>query len=128
MNIFMGSWSDREDMIADFCHYDGEGRERVKNYLDDAQIILAYYESSGYEGDAFVLFRKWGKYYEVSGGHCSCYGLEGQFEPEETTLEAIVHRLEHGDLGREYSWNKSEKGANKFADELEEAIMRLEKI
>ncbi|USV41034.1 hypothetical protein [Xanthomonas phage BUDD] len=95
--------------------------------VDGAEIILAYYNYEDYSGEAFVLFRRFdGKYYEVNASHCSCYGLENQWEPEPTTLEAIVYRLEHGDLGRHYSWNRDEKGENKFADELEEAIINLE--
>lgn len=100
--------------------------EISESELDGAEIILAYYSYEDYSGEAFVLFRQVGHYYEVNASHCSCFGLEGQWNPEQTTLEAIVHRLEHGDLGRHYSWRSDEKGANKFAEELEEAIINLE--
>jgi hypothetical protein len=28
----------------------------------------------------------------VNGSHCSCHGLEGQWEPEETSMKALEHR------------------------------------
>jgi hypothetical protein len=59
-------------------------------------IIYADYESGGYEGDAFVLAAKDGKMYWNFGSHCSCYGLEGQWDPEEVTLEEIKFRIERG--------------------------------
>ncbi|GAB3763664.1 hypothetical protein GCM10028796_17570 [Ramlibacter monticola] len=64
-----------------------------------AEILLASYGTPSYEGYAFVLFRRDGKLYEVNGSHCSCYGLEGQWEPEETTIEALRHRVKEGTLG-----------------------------
>lgn len=59
--------------------------------------VIAYsYELDGYEGDAYVLLEHDNKYYEVHGSHCSCYGLEGMWELEETTPEAIKHRIDEG--------------------------------
>jgi hypothetical protein len=67
------------------------------------EVLLADYTYEDYSGSAWVVFKKDGKLFEVNGGHCSCYGLEGQWEPEETTAEAIKHRAEEGRLahGRE---------------------------
>ena len=62
-------------------------------------VLLASYGTPSYEGYAFVLFERDGKLYEVNGSHCSCYGLEGQWEPEETNVEALLHRLDKGELG-----------------------------
>lgn len=82
------------------------------------EVLLASYTYESYEGDAFVLFRKDGNLYEVNGGHCSCYGLENQWKPEETTIEALEHRLQKGSLGR--SWND-----NTFAFELTVLLQKL---
>lgn len=61
----------------------------------------------------------------MNAGHCSCHGLEGQWEPEETTVVALRHRLADGRLGRKWSYGGT-KGKNKFADELEDALDALE--
>lgn len=58
----------------------------------DGEILLAVYDVPGYEGTAFVLFERDGKLYEVNGSHCSCYGLESQWEPEETSWKALAMR------------------------------------
>jgi len=81
----------------------GEGIEGLmRDYSIDPQdlegvnIILADYSYQDYEGNSFVLFEKAGKLYEVNGGHCSCYGLEGQWEPEEVLLEELLNRAKNG--------------------------------
>jgi hypothetical protein len=40
-----------------------------------------------------VLFQRDGKLYEVSAGHCSCYGLEGRWEPDEVTWDQLAMRF-----------------------------------
>lgn len=61
----------------------------VKQY----SILIAYESvgSCGCDSSSFFLLKenKTGKLFEVHGTHCSCYGFEGQFEPEETTLEYL---------------------------------------
>lgn len=82
--------------------------EALKDPRYDAQILFAAYTYEDYSGDAFVLFKRDGKLHEINGGHCSCYGLSessysgsspDQWEPEETTKEALLHRLEHSSYG-----------------------------
>lgn len=46
-------------------------------------VIYARYEDGGYDGSALVVYRNKDKYYLVYGSHCSCYGLEDQFNPTE---------------------------------------------
>lgn len=60
--------------------------------LDGAELLLAWYGTGSYDGSAFVLYKKDGKLYEVNGSHCSCHGLEEQWQPEETTWEALAMR------------------------------------
>lgn len=57
--------------------------------------ILVAYESVGSWGcdsSSFTLMRRQsdGALLENHGSHCSCYGFEGQWEPEETTKEALL--------------------------------------
>lgn len=58
----------------------------------EVKILFAYYSYYSWTGMAFVLFEQDGKLYEVNGSHCSCYGLEGQWDPEETTVKALSMR------------------------------------
>ncbi len=89
---YFGEWNDKEDMLQEF--------EIEESELDGVDIVLASYDRSGYEGNAFVLYwdTKTECYYEVNASHCSCYGLEGQWEPETTFLEAIRDRVENGKI------------------------------
>lgn len=83
------------------------------------EILLASYGTPSYEGYAYVLFHEGGKLYEVEASHCSCYGVEGQWEPEETTIESLEHRLNGGKLGME------DYQGNMFANELREIVKSL---
>lgn len=91
--IFKGSWTSLEDIQRDF---DMTPIEFVKY-----KVLLAVYEEWGYEGNAFVLLqeRTTGKLFEINASHCSCYGLEGQWEPEETSVKALTYRMAYGALG-----------------------------
>lgn len=98
-----------------------ESKAKAKAAIEDPKyqgldVLFASYCQGNYSGDAFVLFRKDGKLYEVNGGHCSCYGLEGQWDPEETSIEALRKRLDDGSLGA-YDYC-----GNVFADELRAAL------
>jgi len=84
----------------------------------DLNVLLASYGCANYEGNAFVLFQRDGKLYEVHGSHCSCYGLEDQWSPEETNLASLQHRLDGGSLGHGY-------GDNEFAAELRGVLASL---
>lgn len=67
--------------------------------LDESHNILyAWYEYENYSGDAWVIYERDNKLYEVHGGHCSCNGLEGQWKPEETSWQALKHRLDNGSI------------------------------
>ncbi len=119
-NIYLADWSEseREGLLGDFNRY-GERKDLLEGY----EVLLAYYSYEDYSGEAFVLLSKEGKLYEVNGGHCSCYGLEGQWDPEETTVEALTYRLDNGRLGKGYGWGGEEP--NTFGDELRTVLLRL---
>lgn len=88
MGQFFGDFSCSDDIVNEFNITDQD--------LEGVRILIADYNFEGYEGSAFVLFEKDGSYYEVHGDHCSCYGLEGQWEPEKTYLYALRYRLRKG--------------------------------
>jgi hypothetical protein len=88
---YLGEFSCREDVARAF-----DAVLDDNTFPTDEEIVVAVYEYGNYEGSAFALFQRDGRLYEVHGGHCSCYGLEDQWEPEETTAEALRDRLEKG--------------------------------
>lgn len=106
--MFLKDWNDLEDIKSSF--------ELTDDDLRGVRILLASYESEGYECTAFVLFERDGKLYEVNGFHCSCYGFEGQWTPEETTVAEFRHRLVEGQLGKDWD------GSNTFANELSKIL------
>jgi hypothetical protein len=115
--MFLNNWNNLEEMKSDFWpSYDGH---KYAGELEGANVLLASYGTPSYEGYAFVLFERDGKLYEVDGSHCSCYGLEGQWEPEETNVEALLHRLDKGELGA------SSYDENPFAAELRKVLDAL---
>jgi hypothetical protein len=87
-NVFCGNWGNVEEMLKDF--------DVSADAVKDATILFAQYDYIDYEGFAFVLFKRDGFLYEVNGSHCSCYGLEGQWDPEETFPEALLKRSFYG--------------------------------
>jgi len=78
---YQGGWSNAEEMVGDFS----ESIEVLKG----AKVLYALREYGDYDGWCFVLFKRDAKLWEVNGSHCSCYGLEEQWDPEETSVEAL---------------------------------------
>lgn len=137
--VYLHNWKDKIDLVSDFeedlymtssdfyaetATYPNmeaweKSKEKMRQALgkyEDINILFASYGEDNYSGEAWVLFEQDGKLFEVNGSHCSCYGLEGQWKPEETALEAIQMRLEKGYLGHDnYS-------GNEFAAELKEFL------
>lgn len=88
---FLGNWTNAEDVINSFDIRESE--------LQNAVIHVAWYGYGSYDGSGFVLFERDGQLFEANAGHCSCYGLEGQWDPEETTVEALELRYAAGGFG-----------------------------
>ncbi|WP_165909520.1 hypothetical protein [Shinella sp. JR1-6] len=94
--VYLHDWEDDGEagMLRDF------GID--KSALEGATVIVASYTYECYSGQAFVLFERNGKLFEVNGGHCSCYGLSEsdysgdtttQWQPEETSFDALLQRI-----------------------------------
>jgi hypothetical protein len=116
--------TDPIEIIKEFLEYDDDRMSQARKLSRRVRILLAYYDYEDYSGSAFVLFKKDGKLYEVNGSHCSCYGLEEcGWDPEETSKEILLYRLDHGNLGTEYSYG--DERANIFAAELREVLAAL---
>jgi len=122
--VFLGNWSSKFEVIADFSdttiteeeylakvcppNRDDTWWLRDKSEMKTAlqlykkvKILFAHYDVDGYEGSAWVLYCEGGKLFEVHGSHCSCYGLEGQWERgEAVNLKELKHRIEQGTFGK----------------------------
>ena len=90
MNRFDELFSCKEDIAQQFCVSMDE--------LRPVEIIYAYYdhEAHGCDGEAYVAYVWGNKIFEASGSHCSCYGLEDQWDPTEVTIEELEERVARG--------------------------------
>lgn len=67
--------------------------------MDDPEpdeILYASYEHEYYEGWSTVIYRNGDNIYYNYASHCSCYGLEGQWDPEEYSAELFLLAYENG--------------------------------
>ncbi len=62
-------------------------------------VLVWYYDYQSYDGDSYLLLRhkETGLLYSVEAGHCSCHGLEGQFEPSRTSATVELARCDKAD-------------------------------
>jgi hypothetical protein len=79
-----------EHLISDFEIDNQKQRDAMRT--DEFKLHYAVYTYESYEGNATVVFEYDGSLFEVHGSHCSCNDLEGQWEPELTSWEAIAMR------------------------------------
>ena len=108
--IYLNSFHEKENVLLEFngATYEDKNKQlKIIKKNKDVNILFASYDYENYSGDAWVLFEKGGKLYEVHGSHCSCYGLENQWDEEEVVLKEIENRLIKGDFGEDnYSGNE----------------------
>lgn len=85
--MYYGEFEKREDILAAFgiAAFDGV-------------VVHAQYDYMDYDGSAIVIYMYEGMFHYVSGGHCSCYGLEDQWEPEAMTAQALLHMIREGNM------------------------------
>ena len=95
--MYLENFSNLDDVVREF--------QISEKDVEGIAVLLAIYTYEDYDGSAFVLFERNNKLYEVNGGHCSCYGLEGQWEPEKTSVEALRHRIVNGYFGGTYQYD-----------------------
>ena len=116
--MISGEWKTKEDILRDFCV--------IKDEDNNINILFAYYECPPYEGYAFVLFKQDGKLYTVTGSHCSCFGLEYQWEPVETTVKTLRMMFEKGTIGQYYGVDYYKKDMLKIIESLEKKDTTIE--
>lgn len=81
---YLQNFSSNKDVIDSY--------HAPEDALTDATVYLAWYGYGSYCGSSLVVFEKGGTLYEVNGSHCSCNGLEDQWEPVETSWDALDRR------------------------------------
>lgn len=99
--MYLNNFNSNEDILKEYA--------APEDALNGATVYLAWYGYGSYSGSSLVIFEKDGQLYEVNGSHCSCTGLEDQWQPEETSWEALKLRkiFEEGN----YSEYEGEKEA-----------------
>lgn len=117
---YFDNFNDYQSMVASFMDagWDYDKREQKtaplpEGFPADADILFASYGTEeAYSGDAIVVFRRGDDLFIVNGGHCSCNGLEGQWNPALTTVEALRAMIpKEGD-----GWNAFREHTKEAAD------------
>lgn len=76
------------------CDWSDVQRAFRMDELRPDEVLIARYSCDGYDGNATVLYRNGSDYRYVRGSHCSCFGLEDQWDPDSYTLETLIAALE----------------------------------
>lgn len=105
--MYFNDFEQREDILSNF-----RLSEEDEAVFKNATVLFASYTYADYSGNALVIYEVNGKYYEVHGSHCSCNGLEGQWNPEETSFKALTDRYEDE---KAMEWFKEDHGADASA-------------
>lgn len=117
--MFYGLFGNAEDVFSNFEVSPAE-REGV-------HFIYAQYECESYEGAAGGLFIRDGRFYLFTGSHCSCYGLEGQWDPEEITLAAMRHYIDNKATPYGIDFAKFKRAVEQF-EHLDTSVLNDEQI
>lgn len=108
-HLYLGDLSGytEEGITEHFITVYQAGASEVAKY----QVLIAGEWEDSYDGHSYFLLKdkETGRLYEVHGSHCSCYGFEGQFEPEEASIEY---------LKSEHYPNRNDSAIKQFVDGL----------
>lgn len=91
MSFYRGDYN-WEEILREF----GEDPSKIEA---PEELIFANYDGGGYDGQADVLFYDQGRFWYVTAGHCSCYGLEDSWSPEPYSFEALRGQVERAEYG-----------------------------
>jgi hypothetical protein len=97
-----------EDLFPDWDTVRSEFRDGVPEV--EPTHVYADYDYDDYSGWAIVAYTNDGKtFYVNEGSHCSCYGLEGQWDPTEMTTPALEKMWLHRGEGALRAWFEAVK-------------------
>lgn len=93
MEKYFGGFDNYGDMRDDYSRYDRDcvGKVEPKDFPSEDEILLASYDDDYYAGNAVVLFLRDGKYFLDASSHCSCFGLEDSWDPQEIAKEQLLN-------------------------------------
>jgi len=130
--MFLNDFNNVEDLVREFKIggfdnwynevQEDQNKKAVAAFNKRYIILFADYTHEDYSGDAYVLGfdKEEGKWFEVHGGHCSCYGLEGQWEPEYyeklADLKAVLSRRDFTPS----EWRRNAMSSKEFKEWLEQ--------
>ena len=90
---FSGWGHDEENTWGSVC-------SQFQISMPEPRFVFAAYETPNYEGYATVITSEDGQTFDlVEGSHCSCYGLEGQYETTEHAADEVLHMIKAADFG-----------------------------
>lgn len=97
--VYLGLFNGWDGVLSEFqVEIPESAHERIRRGVGEPRFLFAAYEYEDYNGQALVLWSRDGHSFSmVKGGHCSCYGLEDQWEPEEIPVETLRHLIRNGD-------------------------------
>lgn len=90
MEVYRGSFDSWADVQREF----------QMDVPEPDDVIYAEYDTPCYDGYANVIYRNGDRYYWAYGSHCSCYGLEEQWDPEEYDGRSLIEVLRRGNHWR----------------------------
>ncbi len=79
----------RNVYFQDFNSWEEVKKQYATDMPEPDKVLYAQYLYEDYLGDSDVAYMNGGKYYLVHGSHCSCNGLEGQWEPTEYATKEL---------------------------------------
>lgn len=112
--ILSGMLMSREDQREMYLQYQDYSYGDEPEFPEHLHIFHSYYEYENYSGYGFVwgYNSKTNEFFYNSGSHCSCYGLEGQWDEDpytyEQMLEVVQKNYEQAD-GEDAYWRDNDQ-------------------
>jgi hypothetical protein len=89
--VYLECWNRWEDIRKDYSKSPWDNQICKDVPEQEPACVFACYAQPSYEGYASVVYTNDGiVFYVTEGSHCSCYGLEGQWDPTEHSLEELT--------------------------------------
>lgn len=100
-----------------FSSWDDVKREFETDFPEPACVLFAAYEYEDYSGEALVVFDNGDGLKMVNGGHCSCRGLEGQWDIEDADAKQLRAEVS---LDRDYRYGLKARYRHEILSALDE--------